>query len=159
MKTELAVQHAAGPAEVPADSEFQAWADVVLAERDPVAALTIRIVAEDESRRLNREYRDKDRPTNVLSFPAGLPGDIVAALRERGAAVPLGDLVICAGVVEREAAAQGKPERQHWAHLVIHGILHLLGHDHDSAAQAREMEDLERGLLAGLGIPDPYLAR
>ena len=95
----------------------------------------------------------------MLSFCADLPDGVVDALQGGGEAPPLGDLVICAEVVAREAADQGKPPGHHWAHLVIHGILHLLGHDHADAGEAREMEDLERQLLAGLGIPDPYRAR
>ena len=97
---------------------------------------------------LNRDYRGQDKPTNVLSFPY-----------EMQPAMPVrhvGDLVICAPVVEREAAAQDKSPAAHWAHMVIHGVLHLLGHDHHEAAQAERMERLEVQLLARLGFPDPY---
>ena len=114
----------------------------------------MRIVEADEARELNRRYRDRDRPTNVLSFAADhsldLPGDD---------AVPLGDLVLCAPVVAREAGEQGKPEAHHWAHLLVHGTLHLLGYDHAVADEAADMEALEVATLAGRGLPDPYAAR
>ncbi len=112
------------------------------------ASVSIRVTGEEESRRLNADYRGKDRPTNVLSFPCDpLPG-----VPER----LLGDLVICAPVVEREAAEQGKPVAAHAAHMVVHGMLHLLGHDHQTDAEAERMEAKEREILAGLGFPDPY---
>ncbi len=97
---------------------------------------------------LNRRYRHRDYATNVLSFPVELPAGIATPL--------IGDLVICAPVVAREAAAQGKPARAHWAHLSVHGVLHLLGHDHIVEADATRMEALERRILATLGIADPY---
>ncbi|TNY24961.1 rRNA maturation RNase YbeY, partial [Fulvimonas soli] len=101
-----------------------------------------------EGRALNRDYRGKDYATNVLSFPAELPP---------GMALPLiGDLAICAPVVAREAREQGKRERDHWAHLTVHGVLHLLGYDHIAEADAEAMETLEARILAGLGITDPY---
>ena len=107
-----------------------------------------RIVDEAEGRALNERWRGRDHATNVLSFPAELPPGVALPL--------LGDLVVCAPVVAREAAEQGKAEADHWAHLVIHGTLHLLGFDHETEAEATVMEDLERALLAGLGIGDPY---
>ncbi len=109
--------------------------------------LCVRIVDAEESQMLNHTYRGKDYPTNVLSFPADadLPGGVV-----------LGDLAICAPVVAAEAAAQGKPLTQHWAHMLVHGILHLQGYDHDEPAAAATMETLEIKLLADLGMPDPY---
>lgn len=113
-------------------------------------AVELAIVLADDGtvRELNRRYRGQDKPTNVLSFPADLPADLDLPL--------LGDLVICAPVVAREAAEQGKSLQAHWAHLVIHGCLHLLGHDHIEEDEAEAMEALERQLLAGLGYPDPY---
>ena len=108
----------------------------------------MRIVDEAEGRALNARWRGRDYATNVLSFPAELPPGVALPL--------LGDLVVCAPVVAREAAEQGKPEADHWAHLVIHGTLHLLGFDHESESDAVVMEGLERELLAGLGIGDPY---
>jgi probable rRNA maturation factor len=109
----------------------------------------LRVVGSAESRRLDREYRGKDQPTNVLSFPS--------SPEERVASGSLGDLVICAPVVAREARAQGKALRAHWAHMVVHGTLHLLDYDHDSARDARAMEALEVEILHGLGFHDPYL--
>jgi probable rRNA maturation factor len=159
MANEVVVQRVGQGAGVPADNDFRIWAEAALAGRRTGASLTIRIVDEDESRRLNQEYRGTDAPTNVLSFEADLPGEVRRALGERGKPQPLGDLVICTGVVAREAVSQAKPARDHWAHLVVHGVLHLLGFDHAASGQAREMESLERELLAGLGIPDPYRAR
>ncbi len=135
---------------LPADGDFDRWAAVAADESDAVVA--IRLVDEVESRRLNRVYRGKDRPTNVLSFPAELPEAVRAAL----ASPPLGDLALCVPVVTGEAKAQGKPPAHHWAHLVVHGMLHLRGYDHVSEAEARAMESLEVRLLADLGIPDPY---
>ena len=97
---------------------------------------------------LNRDYRGKDCPTNVLSFPMELPEEFNMPM--------LGDLVICAPVVAREAEEQGKSPESHWAHMVVHGVLHLQGYDHQNSAEAEEMESLERRILAGLGYPDPY---
>jgi probable rRNA maturation factor len=111
-------------------------------------ALCLRLVGNAESRRLDRVYRGKDRPTNVLSFPA--------SAEERVATGMLGDLVICAPVVAREAREQGKALAAHWAHMVVHGTLHLLGHDHLAAREARTMEALEVAILGGFGFDDPY---
>jgi probable rRNA maturation factor len=107
----------------------------------------VRVVDEDESRRLNRDYRHRDAPTNVLSFPAAI--DLPDAL-------VWGDVVVCAPVVQREADAQGKPYEGHFAHMVVHGVLHLLGYDHQAAAAAAAMEKLEIRILDGFGISDPY---
>jgi probable rRNA maturation factor len=107
--------------------------------------LCLRVVGRAEARRMNLKYRGRDYATNVLSFPAGL-----------GAQPPLGDVVICAPVVAAEARAQKKLAAAHWAHMVVHGTLHLLGHDHLRHADAARMERLERRVLAGLGHPDPY---
>jgi len=135
---------------LPAPASFRRWVDAALrgARRRKPAELAIRIVGTDEGRALNRDYRGKDYATNVLSFPAELPP---------GVALPLiGDLAICAPVVRREAAEQGKAPRDHWAHLTVHGVLHLLGHDHIEEAEAERMEALETRILASLGIADPY---
>jgi probable rRNA maturation factor len=118
------------------------------AHADDGARLCVRIVGPAESRRLNRRYRGKDRPTNVLSFPA--------SAEERTLTRALGDLVICAAVVAREAREQCKPLAAHWAHMVVHGTLHLLGYDHERSRAATRMERLETAILAGLGYPDPY---
>jgi probable rRNA maturation factor len=114
-----------------------------------VPQVCIRIVGPAESRRLNRQYRGKDKPTNVLSFPASGAG------RELGG--ELGDVVICASVVGREAREQGKPRPAHWAHMVVHGVLHLHGYDHERPRGARLMEGLEVEILRGLGYQNPYL--
>jgi probable rRNA maturation factor len=101
-----------------------------------------------EGRTLNRDYRGKDYATNVLSFPVELPPGVNLPL--------IGDLVICAPVVAREALEQGKPSRHHWAHMTVHGVLHLIGYDHIDDQEAEQMEALETRILAGLGIDDPY---
>ena len=111
--------------------------------------LCIRVVGAASSRRLNRDYRGKDKPTNVLSFPA--------SPTERELAGSLGDLAICAAVVAAEAREQGKPPRAHWAHMVVHGVLHLHGYEHESARDARRMEGLEVEILRGFGYQNPYL--
>ncbi len=137
---------------MPAPSSFRRWAEAALrgAKRRKATELSIRIVDTDEGRMLNREYRGKDYATNVLSFPAELPPGVTLPL--------IGDLAICAPVVAREAAEQGKAARDHWAHLTVHGVLHLLGYDHIEDAEAEAMEALETRILAGLGIADPYEA-
>lgn len=144
---DLDIQRACVIGDLPDDDSFRLWAGLALQDH-PGHELTIRLVDEAESRSLNRDYRHKDYPTNVLSFPADLPPELNIPL--------LGDLVICAPVVEREALEQGKASRAHWAHMVIHGCLHLTGYDHIEDAEAEEMEALERRLLAQLGIADPY---
>ena len=116
------------------------------------ARLTVRIVGREEGCRLNERFRGLAGPTNVLSFPFHAPPGAPAADE-------LGDVVLCAPVVNREAREQGKPRGDHWAHLVVHGVLHLLEYDHDTPAAARRMEGLERRILAGLGVPDPYEPR
>ncbi len=143
---------------LPDEAFAQGWCEAALAAagRTPghETEIAVRLVDEAESRALNRRYRDRDRPTNVLSFPAAddlpLPDDD---------ALPLGDLVLCAPVVLREAAEQGKDADAHWAHLLVHGTLHLLGYDHAEAVGAAEMEALETAILAARGLPDPYAAR
>jgi probable rRNA maturation factor len=135
---------------VPAAASFRLWVAAALrgARRQRAAELAIRLVGEEEGRALNRDYRGKDYATNVLSFPAELPPGVRLPL--------IGDLAICAPVVVREAAEQGKPARHHWAHMTVHGVLHLLGYDHLVDAEAEAMEALETRILAGLGVPDPY---
>lgn len=148
MTIEVDIQRASEASGQPDDESFIRWAGLALRDK-PGHELTIRLVDEDESRTLNREYRGKDYPTNVLSFPADLPPELNIPL--------LGDLVICVPVVHREAAEQRKPTESHWAHMVIHGCLHLLGHDHIEESEAEEMEDIERALMAELGFSDPYI--
>ena len=145
---DVAVNYAAPRAGVPAAVSFRKWVAAALKGRIREADLAIRIVDEREGQALNRHYRGKDYATNVLSFPAELPEGVKLPL--------LGDLVICAPVVAREAAEQGKPVAAHYAHLTVHGVLHLLGLDHEDDREAEAMEQLERDILAGLGLPDPY---
>jgi probable rRNA maturation factor len=134
---------------IPDEADLRHWCELALRQRTADSELTIRLVDETEGRELNHTWRQKDYATNVLSFPADVPDEMLD--------IPLlGDLVICVPVVEREAAEQGKSLQAHWAHLVIHGCLHLLGYDHIDDDEAEEMESLERQLLAELGHPDPY---
>ena len=128
----------------PGPNKLRAWATLAAGNRD--AELGIRVVGIRESRALNERWRRRAGPTNVLSFPAApTPGG-----------KELGDLVVCAPMIAREAKEQGKALAAHWAHMIIHGTLHLLGFDHTRAAEARRMEGQERALLARLGIGDPY---
>ena len=146
----VAVQDAARVATTPSPQRLRVWARHALGNAAR-GELTLRIVDEDESAALNSKYRGKRGPTNVLSFSADrIPGAAGPEL------LPLGDLVICAAVVQREAREQGKPAPAHWAHMVVHGVLHLQGHDHETSAEAAVMEARERELLAALGFPDPY---
>ena len=147
---DVPVNYAAPRAGVPAAVSFRKWVAAALKGRIREADLAIRIVDEREGQALNRHYRGKDYATNVLSFPAELPEGVKLPL--------LGDLVICAPVVAREAAEQGKPVAAHYAHLTVHGVLHLLGWDHEHDKDAEAMEQLEREVLAELGLPDPYAA-
>lgn len=129
---------------------FQRWLEGVLPQFQEVSEVTIRIVDEAESRDLNNTYRGKDKPTNVLSFPFEAPPEVELPL--------LGDLIICRQVVEREAAEQEKTVEEHWAHMVVHGSLHLLGYDHIEDSEAEEMEALETEIMQSMGYADPYLA-
>lgn len=152
MPVDLVVQHATTSVSVPGDELFKLWAETVLAGRTDPSTLTIRIVDESEAQRFNRDYRDRDYATNVLSFPSDLPAGLPVEIRKP----QLGDLLICAPVVAREALQQHRQETDHWAHLTIHGILHLLGYDHLQAEDALAMESLETEILQDLGISDPY---
>lgn len=136
---------------VPTTPRIRSWARAAIGARGRGAELAVRIVGAAEGRRLNLLWRGRDYPTNVLSFPA--PQGLRGHARRR----VLGDVVLCAPVVSREALQQGKPAEAHWAHLVVHGCLHLLGFDHERGADALRMERRERQLLARFRIPDPYL--
>ena len=151
---ELDLQLATQASDLPAEAQLRRWVELALRQRTADSELTIRLVDAEEGQELNRTYRHKDYATNVLSFPAEVPdGPGGEPLLD----IPLlGDLVICVPVVEREAREQNKALEAHWAHLVIHGCLHLLGYDHIDDEEAEEMESLERQLLAELGYPDPY---
>ncbi|MCP4388627.1 MAG: rRNA maturation RNase YbeY [Gammaproteobacteria bacterium] len=147
MPLKIDLQNDDGIAELPAEERFRHWTEAALQQEFRQLEQTIRIVGEAESRDLNLRFRDKDASTNVLAFPADA---------ERLDYDCLGDLVICAPVVSAEAAAQGKTDEAHWAHLVVHGMLHLQGYDHQQAADTREMESLEIKILDTIGFANPY---
>jgi probable rRNA maturation factor len=153
MKAELEIQRAVESASIPDDAVFQKWVDSAITPRSHRLSLTIRVVDESEAKRLNRDFRGKDYATNVLSFPTQLPDGVPQEVSDS----LLGDLLICAPVVTREAIEFQRPEAHHWAHLTIHGVLHLLGYDHVQPADAELMESLETEILAKLEIPNPYL--
>lgn len=152
MALQTVVQRACPCPAAPDDESIERWSQAAFAAGgsapDADLALTIRIVDEAEAAALNRTYREKDYVPNVLSFPmnAGEPFDTGL----------LGDVVICAAAVEREAAGQNKPLQAHWAHLVVHGVLHCCSWEHDTEAGARRMESLEKRILADFGFSDPY---
>ena len=133
---QLAVEDEQG---LPTEQDIQQWLDKTIPQFQENAELTIRIVDTEESHQLNHEYRGKDKPTNVLSFPFEAPPGIELDL--------LGDLIICRQVVEKEAEEQNKPLLAHWAHMVVHGTLHLLGYDHIEDDEAEEMESLETEIM------------
>jgi len=147
---ELTVQYATERPWVPSRRQLARWANAALPARAH-HDMTVRIVGGSESRSLNRRYRHKDQPTNVLSFPATVPSLDGRKL--------LGDLVVCAPVVSQEARDQRKAREAHWAHMIVHGTLHLLGYDHGRARDAQRMERREIRILAGLGIANPYILR
>ena len=133
---------------VPAEDDIRRWVSAALADYSDDAEITVRLVDQDEMATLNRAYRGKSGATNVLSFPADLPADLELPL--------LGDIVICAPLVLREAAEQNKAPDAHWAHLTVHGTLHLLGYDHIKEGEAVAMEAIETTILATLDYPCPY---
>ena len=145
--TTVHVQVACGSPGIPDARRIRRWARAALAGRRKETELTVRVVGAREGRMLNERWRGLPSATNVLSFRA------LALTPVSGA---LGDIALCAPVVSREAKAQGKAPAAHWAHLVIHGVLHLLGHGHENRRDAATMEALEVRILAGLGFPDPY---
>lgn len=150
------IQQVSSAKNIPSEEHFAHWVNHTLQHpsvqaahtASPDSELSIRIVDTAESQQLNREYRQQDKPTNVLSFPADIPDFIDTPL--------LGDLVICAAIVATEAEQQHKTYQAHWAHMTIHGTLHLLGYDHIDDAEADVMEALEVKLLAALGFSSPY---
>lgn len=153
VQLDLDLQLAIDGMDVPAREDFIRWVSSALDGRLDQAELTLRVVDEQEGRALNLSYRGQDKATNVLSFPFDPPPGIEPDHPIRAL---LGDIVICAPVVRAQALEQGKPQDAHWAHLVIHGVLHLIGFDHLSEAEASEMETLETAILDGLGFPPPY---
>lgn len=150
------IQRESSAADLPSDAQITAWAQAALEDIQPAAELCVVLIDATESQQLNAQYRGKDYPTNVLSFPFEQPEGIDPA--ELGdVANIIGDMLICAEVVQREAREQGKSPEAHWAHMVVHGCLHLCGYDHIEDDEAEEMEDLERAILKKLGYSDPYL--
>jgi len=144
---ELELQLACESQEIPDVATFQHWLNVCFMDANDATVL-VRIVDETESAELNQQFRDKVGPTNVLSFPFETPPEIPDD--------HLGDLVICAPLIAAEAKEQGKRAADHWAHMLVHGVLHLQGYDHLIETEAKEMEALEIHLLSGLGIANPY---
>ncbi|MCF7503820.1 MULTISPECIES: rRNA maturation RNase YbeY [Vibrio] len=143
---QLAVENEQG---LPTEQDIQLWLDKTIPPFQENAELTVRIVDTKESHQLNHDYRGKDKPTNVLSFPFEAPPGMELDL--------LGDLIICRQVVEKEAEEQNKPLLAHWAHMVVHGSLHLLGYDHIEDDEAEEMESLETEIMQTMGFEDPYI--
>lgn len=135
----------------PSNAKIKRWIDAAIDNRRSQAEVSVRITDADEIKMLNHQYRGKDYATNVLSFPADLPAELKLP--------HLGDIVICAEVVEREALEQNKPSEAHWAHMVVHGTLHLLGYDHIDDADAEIMEALEIDILQRLNFANPYLSQ
>jgi len=153
---DLQLQFASESKNLPDSKRMEDWVRQSCPDNDQVS-VGIRIVDEQESAKLNEQYRDKQGPTNVLSFPFESP-HMPDDLDEDDDMLEdfLGDLLICAPVVEAEAKQQGKSLEAHWAHMVVHGVLHLQGYDHIETAQAEQMEDIERHIMEALGFPDPY---
>jgi probable rRNA maturation factor len=154
-ETIVDVQSACDEPDVPDAENIREWVVSAIIAADAAAIdrseVSVRVVDVEEMRALNREYRDKDEPTNVLSFPAG---EITGLPDDEGRV--LGDVVICAAVVRDEAVEQDKALADHWRHMLVHGTLHLLGYDHMTDAEATEMEGLEVRILTSLGVADPY---
>lgn len=158
MATTIDVRIACDDFDSPDAETIRDWVRTALAMASPGKAgkfeVSVNVVDADEMQALNRRFRDQDKPTNVLSFPAGdlegLPGDVRRSL---------GDIVVCASVVAREAEAQGKAVAAHWGHMLVHGTLHLLGYDHQTESQAAEMEGLETRILASRNVTNPYRVR
>ncbi len=146
MSVELNIQRQVNDKTLPDDKQLQLWAETAVQQDD--AEISLLIVDANESQRLNNEYRQLNKATNVLSFEMQLPEDMALPLQ--------GDIVICADVLAKEAAEQNKTLHDHWAHIVIHGLLHLQGYDHIEEAEAQQMENLEITLLQQLGINNPY---
>jgi probable rRNA maturation factor len=142
-KLAMAVQYASAAQDLPTAAQFRKWARLALRAD---AEIALRVVDEDEGRMLNRDYRGKDYATNVLTFP----------LAEEP--LLMGDIVLCAPVVAREAEAQQKPLLAHYAHLTVHGVLHLQGYDHETEAEAVQMESMETEIITKMGYADPYLS-
>lgn len=149
MNYRIDIETNSGSQRIPPAALLEAWITAALQSQNlEEAEVSLYIVDDEESQELNAQYRGKDKPTNVLSFPADIPPEVGIPL--------LGDLVVCAPVVEREAQEQGKSLEAHWAHMLVHGSLHLLGFDHIHDDEAEVMESLETDIVTGLGFPAPY---
>lgn len=146
----VVIQNASTSTQTPSEQDLQTWIDSALHDYAHDTEIVVRIVDEPESAALNSQYRHKQGATNILSFPADLPEELELDLEL------LGDLVVCAPVLEREAKEQNKVLQHHWAHIIIHGVLHLLGYDHLNDTDAEEMETKEIALLQTLNISNPY---
>ena len=144
------IQYASIADDLPSEAQLRDWCHAALLDHNQDAELTLRIVDEREIQNLNRQFRHKDKPTNVLSFPSDLPPEIKLETKL------LGDVIICSNVVKREAMEQNKSLNAHWSHMVVHGTLHLQGYDHIVEAEAVEMEGIESRLMLALGFSDPY---
>jgi probable rRNA maturation factor len=148
MTIDIDIQRICPSSDSPSDTDIHLWVQAALGQREDCTELSIRIVSKSEIAALNHQYRGNQGATNVLSFPFDAVVPVPLPL--------LGDLVICASVVSEEASQQGKMPQAHWAHMVIHGVLHLLGYDHVKDEQAQIMEQLETDILLSLGYPAPY---
>jgi probable rRNA maturation factor len=144
----LTLQNTSKTKSIPTKRQFKTWIERVVARRKKKYEINIRIVGVKEITKLNQRYRKKNKPTNIISFNFCPPANIKTNL--------LGDLVICAPIVKLESKLQHKPIMAHWAHLTVHGVLHLLGYDHKNAKEAQKMEGMEIKILKRLGIADPY---
>lgn len=144
MQLDFTLQVATHVSDLPNEKDFEHWLTLALAKQCEQAEITLRIIDATESQTLNSQYRNQPKPTNVLSFPYQAAPNLC------------GDLAMCATVVAQEASAQEKSPLAHWAHLTLHGALHLLGYDHQHDAEANVMENLEITLLSQLGYPNPY---
>ena len=155
MNATVEISNSCGDQWVPSQEQCETWlgSALQLADQNKPCSISLSFVDASSSQALNREYRGKDKPTNVLSFPAEFP----AELQKQVDTYPLGDIVVCAAVVAAEASEQNKELADHWAHLTIHGLLHLLGYEHEVPTSAEKMERLEINTLERLGIPNPYL--
>jgi len=145
---DIDIQIASEATPLPSEDDFRLWCESALQSEHKGAALAIRVVDEAEMQSLNAQFRMQDKPTNVLSFPCQLPEEL--DLHE------LGDVIICAQVVKKEASEQNKAEDAHWAHMAVHGVLHLQGYDHIEEIDADLMEALEEKIITSLGYPKPY---
>ena len=153
MATTVEIQIACDDDTIPGQDELTRWVSRAFEAtgRSDAGEVAVRVVDTQEMQELNRDFREKDKPTNVLSFPAGALEGLPS-----GAELPLGDIVVCAPVVRDEALGQGKALGDHWAHMIVHGTLHLLGYDHETEPEALEMEGLETQILGDHGIANPY---